>query len=712
VVTKGRFRRGENKPKLRTILKCWQFPVVGVCIVLAACIGAAAALAQATKEAPNPGAPPPISAFDIPRILHGRRAVEARAQNGDLTAAEAMLNTLIARYPSVAVLDYDSAVLLLRQDRKDLALQSLARAVEGGLPGALLERTPAFRALGGDPTFQKLIAAAKQKTPQPEIGESVTPVQPSLVDNGAALVSAANTMWDLRLRMLRSLFRFSDNGAQEKIVSGGGSLDAARLNAWFLDGTAAGNHGDLYDNRDGGHSALPPAAFPQLARVQYGEEARKTGLDRGLNSEILFNAVTLGNASLALTEGPLWRSLPREALIDPLQVASLYQQYAGNHIYVYPAHRDYAPASGDLITANTPYLLISQGSSGSDQPLLRAVAAILAAFRPDVKAFLVSKGLISPTVQWIFRRGQTGVYSDDDYLSGRAHPDVFSGERLNVLNMIERAHNLNAGDVPPMVHLRVTEESHGKAGVDMMLPDSDESLFDTPSAIARVIRSTAYAKRLVVDASDTVDPNGRPLTFRWSVLHGDTNHITIRPLNDQGSIAEIIVPWHERAPIAEQRDVTSDRVDIGVFANNGKYWSAPAFISLLFPGNEKRLYRPDGQIAEVDYDDPHYRERYVDPLLFPIREWRDSYLYDKSRHLVGWTRFRGEAISHFARDGARVIDSDERGRPLRAERVRYELKRRPDGELEVLEVPSSTIVTYSYANDDDRIGTPIKTNGG
>ena len=47
--------------------------------------------------------------------------------------------------------------------------------------------------------------------------------------------------------------------------------------------------------------------------------------------------------------------------------------------------------------------------------------------------------------------------------------------------------------------------------------------------------------------------------------------------------------------------MTSDRVDIGVFANNGAHWSAPAFISLLLSGNEKRIYRADGQIAEADY---------------------------------------------------------------------------------------------------------------
>jgi hypothetical protein len=52
--------------------------------------------------------------------------------------------------------------------------------------------------------------------------------------------------------------------------------------------------------------------------------------------------------------------------------------------------------------------------------------------------------------------------------------------------MIELAHTLNSDEVPPMVRLRVLEESHGEAGVDMVLPATDETLYDTPSAIARV----------------------------------------------------------------------------------------------------------------------------------------------------------------------------------------------------------------------------------
>ena len=43
-------------------------------------------------------------------------------------------------------------------------------------------------------------------------------------------------------------------------------------------GRAAGNHGDLYDNRDRGHSSLKREAFPQLAFVDYAAAAAATGV--------------------------------------------------------------------------------------------------------------------------------------------------------------------------------------------------------------------------------------------------------------------------------------------------------------------------------------------------------------------------------------------------------------------------------------------------
>ena len=141
-----------------------------------------------------------------------------------------------------------------------------------------------------------------------------------------------------------------------------------RLASWRR---AAGFAGVLYDNRDRGHSTLPADLFPTLGRLTYAPELRARDLDYGLGGAILLPAVVIGNSSTAVTGGPEPRSLPRLAMTSPGWPDRSFRTYASNHIYVYPEHRDHDEA--DLFPANWPYMVTSQGSSGSDQPFLRAL---------------------------------------------------------------------------------------------------------------------------------------------------------------------------------------------------------------------------------------------------------------------------------------------------------------------------------------------------
>jgi hypothetical protein len=283
---------------------------------------------------------------------------------------------------------------------------------------------------------------------------------------------------------------------------------------------------------------------------------------------------------------------------------------------------------------------------------------------------------------------------------------VFAAPEIDLVKMIEIANGLRVDTLPPLVALRAVEEDNATAGVDYFTPaDTGERLFDTPDVIARLARSTKYKRRIVVDAGATRDPNGRPLTFRWVVLRGDADRIRIRRSGKRGERAEIEIPWHDRYPVPTSPELQTGRVDIGVFADNGTNLSAPAFISFLFPGDQKRTYEADGRLRCVDYDDPAFRRRYVDPLLFPARDWRDCYQYDGNGALVGWNRISGASVQRFTRDGVKVVETDAAGRPARGEYVRYELKPPAKaGRPRVVQVPTGRFVTYRYQGADDRIG--------
>ncbi|MEO0566882.1 MAG: hypothetical protein AAF066_04065 [Pseudomonadota bacterium] len=361
------------------------------------------------------------------------------------------------------------------------------------------------------------------------------------------------------------------------------------LRRLYAAGQAAGNHGDLYDNRDRGHSQLRPPQHPQMSQILYGPELRKAEMDYGLPLVALYDRPVLGNSSTAVRGGKFKRSLPRLALTayGPEGAQRLFQNYITGQIHVFPEHRDHDPEVGDLYPANTPYYLISQGSSGSDKPHLEALAMILAAFTPDTKAFLMSKGLLAPTVQMVFRRGQAGVRTRSAYLSGAAHPSVFDKSRINLVQMVSLANALHARDVPPMVSLRVIEESFARR----------ERLYDTPAALSRIWRDDTGQHEMVVSAEDTRAPNERALRFEWVLLRGKPEHVRLTPLDEAGLRARIEINWQDPGPVPGVRGLITDRVDIGVFAHNGVHDSAPSFISIQMPRHEIRRYdvAPDGR---------------------------------------------------------------------------------------------------------------------
>src|SRR5262249_3898363 len=188
-------------------------------------------------------------------------------------------------------------------------------------------------------------------------------------------------------------------------------------------------------------------------------------LHSGLQALFFYNGVVVGNSSTALVGGPYWRSQPRLAYAVERNVQVLYNQYASNHLYFYPEHRDHDPGhtakvagSGDVHPANTLCVITSQGSSGSDQVFLRAVVCALAAFRPQTKELLVRTGTLMPTVQVIFRSSNRNLKKPEDYLTGRAHPTVFEGANVDAEKMVKAAHALKPDEVPAMVQLRVVRE--------------------------------------------------------------------------------------------------------------------------------------------------------------------------------------------------------------------------------------------------------------
>jgi hypothetical protein len=385
-----------------------------------------------------------------------------------------------------------------------------------------------------------------------------------------------------------------------------GSPAASLLNQWFAQRTAAGFEGVHYDNRDGGHSDIKLETYQGLQRVPYPDDARQQKLHLGLPNTLL-PPITIGNCSMASGVHRAG-SLPRIFYTTPQGMRLLFAQYLSDNLHVYPEHRDHDPGTngspgyGDLYPANTPYLIISQGSSHSDRPFVHALIKTVGAFRPEVRHRLEERRLIAPTLQQILRSHYGPAGQPFDYLSGRSHPTVFEAGFLDETAMVQAAHDMEIETLPPLMHLSVIREDSATAGIDYFEPEHlrSETLFDTNSAIARIYRTRAGTRSITVSARQSIDINNHELTYHWALLRGDPERVRIRCSRDLGQ-AEITVAHHGRRAIHEGAPISSGRVDIGVFAHNGHHFSAPGFVTFFFLPNETRIYDTEERLLEIHY---------------------------------------------------------------------------------------------------------------
>jgi hypothetical protein len=297
-----------------------------------------------------------------------------------------------------------------------------------------------------------------------------------------------------------------------------------------------------------------------------------------------------------------------------------------------------------------------------------------------------------------------GIETDEDYLSGLAHPSVSEAEKIDLGRKIVLANALMPDRLPPVARLRVVSAPQMIAGVNAFADGVAEALFITDAAVGWVARAMIPSWRFVLEAQG----DGPAVThFHWKVLRGDADRITIRPLDPTGTQVEVMIPWHDPYPVPGRADMHTQRVDIGLFAEADGVLSPPAFFSLAFPPREERVHAPDGRLLAVTHA-PHGRSAYADPLLYPSADWSDTFHYDEDKRLLGWTREIGGATQAFTRHGLLIDTRDDLGRPLDTRMVRYPVQPGTDGQpARVVPTISEARRRYVYSDAADSLGMPI-----
>lgn len=481
-----------------------------------------------------------LSVWDYPARQPQHEALKggfvAAMQKGGVEEMERVARRGTELLPEDPTWRYNLACAEAKAGRKDAALKDLETAIRLGFrnPG-MIEEDADFKPFASDAEFQLLVDLAErlQDVPLTTGPLATATARGSLGDT--VVLGARNLSWDL------------DAGCFVANLELTGQL-------------AGGNAGDLYFNRDAGHSVLDIREYPGLTGVAFDAQGRGKGADLDFPNTV-FPCPVFGNCSRALTQGPYWRSIPR-AMVTTMssRLPLFYRLYRENQVWVFPAVYDCAPLGkhGDVFASVTPYCIATQGRSWSDLYYLKAALDVSRSLPREVKREAVARKLLAPTVQALIRKSLKGVVTEADYLSPKAHPTAFPADGLDLPRLRDAAGAMTVESLPPVA--LIAGFGGSKSAYAGKMP---ELSYFSPCAMAFVLRGPEAERTFIVKVAGGDD-------YAFAAVHGDPAAVKI----------ERMAPDQVKVVIDRTKVTPANRVDVAVFAK-GKAtdWGAPSFLS-------------------------------------------------------------------------------------------------------------------------------------
>lgn len=447
---------------------------------------------------------------------------------------------------------YNLACAWAHGDDHERALDQLEKAIDLGFRDVdAIKYDRDLGLLADEDRWQELVDYAARLAGKPILSGPLATVTAEATTGGSVTLGAQNCRWNF------------DVGCFE-----------ARLE--LLPGVEGGNAGDLYMNRDAGHSSLKVSDFPGLTRVSLEADARARQIDCDLPN-MLFPRPVFGNASRAYVSGPYWRSLPRAMMTTESRRMRAYERmYLSNQTWVFPANWDCPPVgtNGDVFASIAPYWLVTAGRSWSDQHYLRSALEASRSFAPEVKSEIVRRGLLAPTIQTLLRKSLHAVSNETDYLSFKAHPTCFPPNGIDLERLKRSAAAMLTNSIPPVAAMTILVKP---PRTPVTRP---EPTYVSRFAAAFVLRAPDEERSFVVTARGGDE-------YACVQTHGDRAAVRIDRVSHEAFRISLL---RSAIPVGK-------RVDVAVFARNRlSSWGAPSYLSF----------------ATVDPDAP-----YSDPVLTP-----------------------------------------------------------------------------------------------
>ncbi len=341
-------------------------------------------------------------------------------------------------------------------------------------------------------------------------------------------------------------------------------------------GQAAGYAGLSYHDMDDGHAVAGTAAMPGI-ETQINQAYAGTDPWHSDPARIL-----IANQSQAYNFPDGWMSIPRNG-----SIAAIGTMWEASKLFLWPEHRDHGVV--DFYPWQTPTLVLSQGSSGSELDEVAKLLHILAALPTDVRAALHTEHLLMPTVTMLHRRAR--VATDLDYLTPAAHTVAVADADVG-REGVQLAASIRQGELPPIAGLTIEAATFPPDWETLGFRQQETGRFALVwAASAQPATPPAGTFSAIVDlAPASRDANARPLYFFARVIRGDAAHVRITQLS-QGRF-QIDAEWPaEVTAMINGHDRTTRRATVAFVAHNGVWLSPPAFLSVF--GGAPLAHAPD-----------------------------------------------------------------------------------------------------------------------
>ena len=488
-----------------------------------------------------------VSAWDLPQcqFAHERLRREFTAALAAKKQPSVMIDLCrkgVELLPDDPTWRYNLACsLALAKGKKTEALDTLEQAIDLGFrDDQAIAKDQDFRSLVREPRFAQLVEYAKAMQARPLVFGPFARV-PATGDYGEYLaLGEQNVVWDLNL------------GCYEALVT-------------MQTTTNAPYTGDFYYNMDERHSCLGAKKFPGITFLGLDKEGKKRGLDLNFPNLTLRDQdgaypPLFGNCSRAFVHGEYWRSLPRALLTtEAWRLKPIQKIYLSNQLWFYPSAGDTAPigTNGDVFASIAPYWMTTAGRSWSDQPYLAAAITASRRLKSEVRAEILKRGLLAPTLFTLMRKNLKAVKDEAGYLTPAAHPTAMPPNGLDLARLNDAAKTLTVKAIPPLAAISVSAKPLASP------PATPELTYAGLFAWAYILRSDAAPREFTIKAAGAEE-------FAFVQTHGADVKVKIERKGRDS--ARVTIDPAGLSP--------TNRVDITVVGrNSGTGWGAPSYVS-------------------------------------------------------------------------------------------------------------------------------------